>query len=438
MAISVSGSGIDIATTVSQLVAATRAPTQARITSNTTTVNAKLSAVGQIKSGLTNLQSALSKLSTGADTPSYTATVASGAGFTASTGSGAVAGDYSVEVVRTATAQKLSSQGYASGTAVGNGTLSIAYGDETVGVTINEGATLSDIATAINKAAGGKGVVASVVTANDGQHLVLSAANTGSAGALTITASGGDGGLDALTTSGGLSEAVAASDALVRVDGFERTSASNSITDLVPGVTLTLNKADEGTRYNLNIASDTTDLKSAVTSFVTAYNSIISTLKSTSAYNSTTQTASALTGDSLVRGLQQQIRGQVSANTLDLKALGVTLDKDGVMSFDSSAFDSTLATDPEAVTRQFGADGALTSALNKVITGQLDTYTGSLTLRTNNLNDQIKDLQKQTDTLDDRMTKLSALYTKQFTAMETMVQQLQSNGSSLNDLLSSS
>jgi flagellar hook-associated protein 2 len=139
-----------------------------------------------------------------------------------------------------------------------------------------------------------------------------------------------------------------------------------------------------------------------------------------------------------VRGLQQQIRGQVSANTLDLKALGVTLDKNGVMSFDSSAFDSTLATDPEAVTRQFGADGALTSALNKVITGQLDTYTGSLTLRTNNLNDQIKDLQKQTDTLDDRMTKLSALYTKQFTAMETMVQQLQSNGSSLNDLLSSS
>lgn len=437
MAISVTGSGIDIASTVSSLVAATRAPADKRITTATTAVNAKISAIGQIKSSFSSLQTALGKLSSGADTPSYTATPQSGAGFTASTGTGAVAGSYNVEVVALASAQKLASAAYASGATIGYGTLSFAYGDDSVDVTINQGASLSSIATAINKAAGGKGVVASVITASDGQHLVFSAADTGTDGELTITTSGGDGGLSALTTSGGgLSEVAAASDAVVRVDGFERTSSSNSIEGLVPGVTLSLTKAAEGTTYSLDVAADNASFKTTLSDFVTAYNSTLSLLKSTSAYNSTTQTASALTGDSLVRSLQQQLRSQVSDNVTDLKSLGITVDKTGVMSFDSATFDSGIAADPDAVTKLFGADGTFSSGVSKIVSGQLDAYTGSLTLRTESLNKQLKGLQDETSKLDDRMDKLSALYTAQFTAMETMVQQLQSSGSSLNELLS--
>lgn len=441
--ISASGSGLDIPTLVSQLVTATRTPTETRINKAGTAATAKLSAIGQIKSAMTSLQTAVEKMSAAADAPSFKTTVASGAGYTASAGTKAVAGDYSVEVVRLATAQKLSSAAYAKDATVGSGTLNIAYGagaDDKVKVDIAANATLADIAAAVNSAAGGKGVTASVVTANDGQHLVFSATATGSGGALNITASGGNGGLTALTngTGGGLTQSVAAADALVRVDGFERTSSSNTITDLVPGVDLTLTKAAAGTSYNLNVASDNSSLKSAITAYVTAYNSVVSTLKSTSSFDSATRTASALTGDSLVRTLQQQLRGQVSSNVLGLKDLGVTVSKDGVMSFDTTAFDKAIAADPEAAKAMFGEEGTYGGAVASLLDEHLDSISGTLILRTDSINKQISGLEDELDKLDVKMTRLSEQYTKQFTAMETMIVQMQSSASSLNNLLSQS
>jgi flagellar hook-associated protein 2 len=441
--ISASGSGLDIPSLVSQLVSAARTPTENRINSAGSTATAKLSAIGQIKSAMTSLQTALEKMGEAADTPSYKATVQSGAGYTAATTAKAVPGDYSVEVVRLATAQKLSSAAHAKDATLGSGTLSIAYGagtDDVVKVDIAATATLADIAAAVNSAAGGKGVTASVVTADDGQHLVFSATATGSGGALAISTSGGDGGLVALTngSGGGLTQTVAAADALVRVDGFERTSSSNTISELVPGVDLTLTKAAAGTAYNLNIVSDTSGLKSAITAYVTAYNSVTSTLKSTSSYDSTTRTASALTGDSLVRTLQQQLRGQVSGNVAGLKELGVTVDKDGVMAFEATAFDKAIAADPEAARSMFGEEGSYGGAVASLLDNHLDSLTGTLVLRSNSINKQISGLEDQLDQLDEKMTRLSDLYTKQFTAMETMIVQLQGSASSLNQLLAQS
>ncbi|WP_372013706.1 flagellar filament capping protein FliD [Pseudoxanthomonas sp. 10H] len=441
--ISASGSGLDIPTLVSQLVSAARTPTEKRINTAGTTANAKLSAIGQIKSAMTTLQGALEKMSAGADAPSFKATVPSAAGFTASATSKAVAGDYSVEVVRLATAQKLSSAAYAKDAKVGSGTLSIAWGagkDDSVKVTLGTGATLTDIAAAVNAAAGGKGVTASVVTADDGQHLVFSATATGSAATLAIGASGGDGGLVALTNGagGGLTQTVAATDALVRVDGFERTSSSNTVSDLVPGVSLALTKAAPGSSYTLNIAGDNSGLKSTITAYVSAYNSVMGTLKATSAYNSTTRTASALTGDSLVRTLQQTLRGQVSANVTGLKDLGIAVDKNGVMSFDAAAFDEAVAADPESVKRLLGKEGLYGASVDKLLDGHLDSIDGTLVLRTESINKQISGLEDQLDKLDARMSKLSDMYTAQFTAMETMIVQMQGSASSLNNLLSSS
>lgn len=442
--ISTSGSGLDIPTLVSQLVTAARSPTETRINKAGNTATSKLSAIGQIKSAMTSLQGALEKLGTAADTPSYKATVQAGAGFTATTTAKAVAGDYSVEVVRLATAQKLSSAAYAADAAVGNGTLSLAWGSgEEAGeldVAIGAGATLAEVAAAVNRAAAGQGVTASVVTADDGQHLVFSATATGTAGALSITASGGDGGLLALTngSGGGLVQTVAAADALVRVDGFERTSSSNAVADIVPGVTLSLSKAAAGTAYTLNVAGDSSGLKSAITAYVTAYNSVTSTLKSTSNFDAATKTASALTGDSLVRTLQQQLRGQVSGNVLELKDLGVTVAKDGVMSFDATAFDAHMASAPEAARAVFGAEGSYAAGVAKLMDDHLDAISGTLVLRTDSINRQISGLEDQLDKLDEKMTLLSALYTRQFTAMETMIMQMQGSASSLNDLLSPS
>lgn len=437
--ISTSASGLDIPTVVSTLVSRQKDPEQARINKAGTAATTQLSAISQIKSSMTTLKAALDKVVSSADTNAYKATVPTDAGFTATTTSSAAPGNYSVEVVSLAASQKLASGAFTADATVGSGTLTIGFGESSITVDISGTDKLTDIAAAINKAAGGKGVTASVVTANDGQHLVFNAVDSGTKGALTVSAS--DPSLSRLTygpgVTGGLNQTVAAADALVRVDGFERTSSSNTITDIVPGVVLSLTKAAEGTKFNLGIAADTSGLKGNLTAFAAAYNTANTLLKNSSSYNAETRTASALTGDSLVRGLQQQLRGQVSGNVNELKALGLTIDKDGVMSFDGGKFDTAIASDGGAATEVFGKDSKFGGNLTKLLDSNVNVTNGTLTLRSDSLNKQIKGYESDLDDLDARMVKLSDRYTAQFTAMETMISKLQSSTSSLSSLLTS-
>ncbi|MCE4370778.1 flagellar filament capping protein FliD [Xanthomonas hortorum] len=437
--ISTSSSGLDIPTVVSTLVAQRKDPEQARINKAGTAATTQLSAISQIKSSMTTLKSALDKVVSSADTNAYKATVPTDAGFTATTTSSAAPGNYSVEVVSLAASQKLASGAFTADATVGSGTLTIGYGDKSITVDISGTNKLTDIAAAINKAAGGKGVTASVVTANDGQHLVFNATDTGVKGALTVSAS--DPSLSSLTfgvgVSGGMTQTVAATDARVRVDGFERTSSSNTITDIVPGVVLNLTKAAEGTKVTLGVAADTSGLKGNLTAFAAAYNTANTLLKNSSSYNTTTKTASALTGDSLVRSLQQQLRSQVSGNVNELKALGLTIDKDGVMSFDGGKFDTAIAADGGAATDALGKDSKFGAGMTKLLESNVNVTTGTLTLRSDSLNKQIKGYEADLDDLDARMVKFSDRLTAQFTAMEAMVSKLQSSTSSLSGLLTS-
>ncbi len=434
------GSGLDIPALVKQLVAAERKPTEQRINNQGTAATAKLSALGNIKSSLASLQTALKDLVKGAGAPSYKANIPEGSGFTASVitdaSSGkttAIAGNYSVEVVRLAQAQKLTSGAFDASAAVGDGKLSFSWGDKTLDVDIAPGSTLKDIAAAINKAADGKGVSATVITASDGQHLVMNAVDSGTKGALKVTASGGNGGLSALTwdgSAGGMQQNTAATNALVRVDGFERESDTNTLTDIIPGVSLTLTKAEEGSKRTLGIAQDNTSLKINLQAFVSAYNATVKQLGNASAYDATNNKAAALTGDSMVRGLQQQLRNTLSDNVNDMKALGLAIAKDGTLSFSSTAFDKTLADDPSAAANLLGENGPLTSRMATLLKSNLDSD-GTLTQRTDSLNKQIKKLEKDLDNLDARMEMVALRYTRQFTAMDTLVAQMQSTSNFL-------
>ncbi len=439
------GSGLDIPTIVAGLVAADRKPEETRINNAGTAASAQLSAISTIKSGMSNLQTALKTLTSSIASQAYKTTVGEGAGFTATATTSATSGNYNVEVVSLAERQKLTSGAYASDKVVGDGTLTIKFGDEaddTLDVTIAEGAKLSDVAAAINKAAGGVGVTASVVSANDGQHLVLTAADTGTDGAMTVSSSGGNGGLAGLTYPAnggtGLTESVAAKDALVRVDGFERTSSSNSVADLIPGVVLNLTKANEGTKYSLSIGKDNTAIKTNISAFISAYNAVNTVLKSASSYNADTQTASALTGDAMVRGLQQQMRSQVSGSVTELKALGVTIATDGTLSFDATKFEAKVASDPNAAAKLFGDDGTVSKGLSGMLDSNLNSTNGSITLRSNSLNAQIKDLEEQLDDLDKRMAEATTRYTAKFTAMDTLVAQMQTTSNYLTQQLAAS
>jgi len=345
-----------------------------------------------------------------------------------------VAGSYNVEVVNLASAHKLTSGAVASGTTLGAGTMQIKAGDKTYDVEVAEGASLADVAKAINAKSGGTGVTASVINATDGQHLVFNATKAGQAGALTITTSGGDlaqFAYDPANNNTQLSQTTAASNAKVMIDGLEATSSSNELSDAIPGITLSLTKAKSGETFAVSVARDNSTLQTNLQSFITAYNSAVKTLASSSAYNATTETASALTGDAMVRTMQSQMRGMVSGQVNDLKALGVAIAKDGTLSLDTGKFNTALASDPAATSKLFGTDGKVSASLTSMLKGVLDSSSGTLTSRTKTLNSQLSSLTDQLSDLDVRMDKVKARYTAQFTAMEQLVTQMQTTSSYL-------
>lgn len=429
------GTGMDIHGLVDQLVAAERAPMENRINRKAAQVNAQLSALGQLKSVFGNLQSALGKLSASADTPAHKATVPEGAGFSASAGSGAVAGRYAIEVVSLAQAHKLASGAHDAEATFGGGVLTVEAGGDSHRIEIAATDTLSDIAAAINAAAGGKGVTAGVVNADDGQHLVLNATGSGSAGALRVTVEGDDGlawlAHDPDNGIAGLEEVAAPADAVLRVDGFERTASSNTVDDLVPGITLSLDKARPGETFDLRVQPDHAAVQANLQAFVVAYNNANAALRSVSAYDPVARSAAALTGDAMVRGLQQQMRGAFSLNADGLAALGVSISTDGALSLDSAKFASAMAEDPAQVAGLFGEAGAIASGLDGLLTKTLDADSGTLSGRTAGLDRQIDGLSDELDALDRRMEAVEARYLAQFIAMDTLVAQMQGTSSYL-------
>lgn len=430
------GSGLDVASLVQQLVAADRAPTANRIDALESKTKAQISAFGALRSAFDSLRTAIGKLRSGDTVDARKATVQSDAGFTASATAKAAVGTYSVEVLARASAHKLASQAYAAAdTSVGTGHLSITSGETTLEVDIDaEHATLQGVRDAINKAAQGKGVTATIVTADDGARLVLSATATGADNALVIAASGGDGGLSALAyappAATTMTQLQAATDAKVKVDGFVRSSASDTIGDMIEGVTLTLTEAEPGTVKQLTVATDPSVLRSAAKSFVSSWNSAINAMASTTKYDPATKVAAALNGDALVRGVARDLRGQLGDSVADLKALGITIDTNGTLKLDEAAFDAGMAKDPAAAARLFTADDGLAAGLDASLDHLLDSD-GLLKSRDDDLASRTKSIADQRAALDTRMSALEARYRAQFVALDELMTRMQSTSSYL-------
>jgi flagellar hook-associated protein 2 len=431
------GSGLDVNGLVSQLVAAERAPTDQRFARVESTTKAQISAFGALRSGLAGLESALKKFDgTGADLGRKVA-VGADAGFTASAGSTASLGSYRIAVESLATAHKLQSAAAASDAQIGHGTLTIDFGgDAPIEVTIAEGeGTLSDIRDAINAKAAGQGVNATIVSGDAGDVLVLSSAKPGTEGALTVTASGGDGGLGVLATSGGtMTTATAAADAKVVIDGITRTSSSNTLTDAITGITLNLTEAKPGEAFSLDLTNDVSPLKAGLLTLISSYNTALSALRTQSAAGGEGKVAGALSGDAAPRSITQSLRGMISSNYSELSALGITTAVDGSLSMDGAKFDTAIAADPTAINRVFGEEGSLGKTLRSTLKSYLGDD-GMLEGRTDTLNGRLEQLTTQREAFDVRIGRVEEAYRRQFTALDVIMSKMQSTSSYLTQQL---
>jgi flagellar hook-associated protein 2 len=408
------GSGLNVNGIVSSLMAVESQPLTL-LQNQEKSYQTKLSAYGQLTSGLSAFQASVASLTNQSTFQSLTATPSDSTVLTASAATNASTGNYSVNVTALAQSQSLVATGQATTTAaIGSGTsttLTFSFGtisgtttngvygsgttftqDPTQGtktVTIDSSNnSLQGIMDAINAA--NIGVTASIV--NDGSSTPYRLELTSSSGAkhsMEIAVSG-DSTLQSLlgynptSTSGqNMTQTVAGQDAAFTVNGLSVTSQSNTDSSAIPGVTLNLIKTGSS---NLSITNNAASVQSSVQSFVSAYNTLHGVTNSLTAYDSTTQTGGPLVGDYTAMSVETKLSGILvsavpglssGAAITTLGQLGISLNKDGTLSLDNTKLQSAVSSNLSAVGAMFASVGKATDSLVSYVSSTSKTQPGS-------------------------------------------------------------
>ena len=431
------GSGLDISGIVQQLVAAEGQPVESRLGQQEFKAQAKLSAFGSLKSALASMRDNLESMQSLDQFLSRKATSGNESMFTVSAGTSALPASYSMEVVQLAQAQKLTSGAFLDSNAVvGTGTLTVAVGAATMDLDITaENNTLAGIRDAINAATDNPGVSATIVNADSGSYLIMTTDDTGAAGTITMTQTGGDGGLNALEYDPGnslfsLTESITPQDALIRIDGLDVMSDSNTFTGAVEGVTITILQETGGATESLIVQNDQNAARDLINKFVDSYNELITTVDSLTAYNADTEQSAPLLGDSTIRGIRDQIRREMSTAVEDIDAnfsmlsdVGIELQLDGKLSVNDEQLDIVLADDFVKFGQLFSTTDGFATRLYGLADGFLEAD-GIIESRTQGLTAQIEGIGDDRSALNDRLASLETRLLRKFNALDSLLSQL--------------
>ncbi|AFP29891.1 flagellar filament capping protein FliD [Marinobacter sp. BSs20148] len=390
------GSGVLTSDLVDQLVKAERAPADNRFTRKTEQSEAMLSAYGKLRSAITELRLPMRQLSSADNLKAFSATSSNEDIGVSVNSAKASRGSYSLDVTSLATAQALASQDVFADrdtTSVGEGKLTIAVGDKTANITIDSSNnSLQGLANAINDA--GVGVSAGVIDTGNGFQLVLSADETGTANAVSITATESDGtntddtGLSRfafnadMAENAGFSQTIAANDAVMKINGIEVTRSTNNFENVIDGLSFDIK--DIGTS-TVKVSQDVGAVTDRVQGFVEKFNALQVTIDSLAGFNAEAGVGSLLTGDSTVRALQSQLRqvltgvvpGLENANVRSLADVGIKTDPNtGALEFDRSIFETQLKNNPDDVTALFAEQGRTTDGQVEFVRSGLSTQPG--------------------------------------------------------------
>lgn len=455
------GSSLDVAGIVSKLMDIERVPLT-RLDTKKASYDAKISSLGSIKAKLSTLQSTLTGLRYGTSFQA-SAVASSNTSIVQASGSSSTAiGNYSVDVSTLAQSQKLVAAGQADSTAtIGSGTsttLTIDFGtiaggtfDSGTGTysgatfTSNGGGThdviidssnntLEGIRDAINTA--NIGVTANIVNDGDATNpyrLVLSSA-TGADQSIKISVAG-DATLSSLLSEDpagtqNLSQTLAAQDASFTVDGLAITKSSNTVTDVISGVTLNLTGAAPGTPVTVSVTQDTDSIKTSIEDFVNAYNDLYDEIKTQTDSGYSSGKAGALASDSATRQILSSIRDElntavtgITGSYTNLSSIGVSFQQDGTLSLDSSQLTTALQADSTNVSDLFSSTNGYATRINSVVSEML-AVSGTIASRTEGYQDRIKTLEDERITLEGRITRTEQRLRAQFTALDVSISQM--------------
>lgn len=406
------GSGVEVNSIVPQLVAVERKAADARLDRQEAQLQTKISSWGTVKSAFSEFQSTLSALRLPSTFQGISASSSDESALSVTASSTADVGNYAIEVQQLAQKHSLASMRFNDPTdVVGQGTLTLRFGttdydadtDTYNGFTQNPNRpsatividssnnTLSGLRDAINQA--NAGVQASLINDGVGYRLVLNTAEGGAANSMQISVADLDGdhtdtlGLSALAFNGSatnMQQTLAAQDARLKINGLEVSSATNTLTQSLKGVTLNLHAAQVGKVVQVDVRQDSSALTSALENLVTKFNELNETVNSVAGYDASTRTGGILQGDALVRGAMNQVRRQLSAPVEGLSGavrslmdVGIRTQADGSLKLDSAKLASALKADPAGVAGLFSAQGTASDSGIQYRSSTAETQVGS-------------------------------------------------------------
>ncbi len=435
------GSGLDINGIVSQLMVLERRPLD-DLVKKESQINAQISAYGQLKSQVSNFQSAMNNLSSAEKFRLYSSSSSDESVLKITASSAAAKGVYAIDVSRIAENHKKASTTFADSDTT---TFSGAESSSTSVLEINldggtsvsfdvSGKTLAQAAELINNQTDNPGVTASIIKEDAGYRLLLTADETGSSNFINVVSDSAGFSFSDLNQDRDSSGSFTSAD-LDAVMTFENTytvtRSSNNVSDLITGVTLDIKQA--GT-VNVNIDRDDTAITEAVQAFADAFNNLRDEIKN--------QRAGQLEADSTLTSIESRIfsilnAGDAISNSSFsfLSEVGLSVDKLGKMNIDSSLMTQQMNADFDSFVNLFAAeDEGFAYRLDELAKTFLETD-GLIDAREDGLQGRIDFIQDQKLQIEARLVNTEARIRKQFTAMDTFVAQMNATGSFLTQQL---
>jgi flagellar hook-associated protein 2 len=431
------GSGIDTAGLVADLAAASRTPKVQRFDALTRANQAKVSTLAQARSDLDNFADSLAELAAGGTLRSQPVTSDDSA-ITLASNPGTLLGSYAGEIVVSslAKAQTIYS-GYAASATdpVGQGGMTLTVGGTSYGVTIDSSNdSLDGLAAAIN--ATGSGVRASVI--NDaGQYRLVLKGESGAAKAFTLTADAGAAPGLSQFASAAMTIGQTASDAAFTVDGVAYSRATNSFSDVVPGMTISLKKADPLATIAISLTRPIAVLKQTLGDFVSVFNTLKNDAQSARLANN---------GNPALRAFERQLGALIAqpltgdASVRSLSDVGISTNRDGTISLNSARLEAALRDFPDAVEAIFNPprDATRTEATDPGIAFALDALrdaavgsNGALEQVRSSLQREADAIAKNRDRMEQREDAYRARLEKQYAGMDARIGALRATQSYL-------
>lgn len=446
------GSGLDINSIVDALVGAEGAPTENRIKAGLKRQTVHISAMGTIKSALSDFQSTLKEISESVELVGQKMKIPDTEGITFTQSSRSPPGNYSVEVLRVANRQKnISKSGIESGTDLGTGTLQINLSNkDKFEIDIGAGSgSLSSVAQLINEKSAESGVIARVMVVKnnagkDVEKIVYESVDTGSENRFEVKLTSQDtgSGLSALETSN-MRTISSAKNAKIKVDGELFRSSSNSFKEAIPGVDIKVELASVGAMIAIQIESSSPPIKDKLSAFVDAYNKMLGTINSKSDAGSDGN-RNVLENNSMVRQIKNEIRNAISTSTsvngqsISLAELGImTNAKSGLLELNESTMERFMETSSHLVQDLFSQED--TGILDRVVNG-FKPFTqsgGIIDISKNTAESRISSLETDKDKHTAKMDRFEMLMIQKFTKMDILMAQLSSQNTAISAMLSS-